>query len=174
MEKTEAGTSVGVADPYEHVDRCDHLTDDGQCRFAVEQADQDRSFARDRRRSDYACPVVDPDGDWDWHDCPHFRSREHQRSCVRCGLTEVRLGTEDTQPLLEEHHLSYADAEAGELAHEITVSLCRWCHARVHNSWASISDDVNPPTEALAAKEQRRSKEAKELEFRSAAERVDE
>ena len=45
MEKTDAGTPVGVDDPYAHVDRCDHLTSEGKCRFAVEQGDRDPEFA---------------------------------------------------------------------------------------------------------------------------------
>src|SRR6056297_1260093 len=36
MDKTPNGTSVGVDDPYDYVDRCDHLTDDGSCRYAVD------------------------------------------------------------------------------------------------------------------------------------------
>lgn len=49
--------------------------------------------------------------------------------------------------------------------------LCRWCHAKVHDSWARITDDVNPDPEALAAKEGRRSVELKESEFTTAADR---
>lgn len=172
MEKTEAGTSVGVTDPYEHVERCDHLADDGRCRLAIERPDRDPAFTSERRRGDYACPAADPDGEWSWADCPHFRSRERQRHCVRCGLEEIRLAHDSAQPLLEEHHLSYADSEAS-LGHEITVSLCRWCHAAVHQSWGAIDDDVNPTTEALAAREERRSRERAELAFTSAAERFE-
>ena len=61
----------------------------------------------------------------------------------------------------------------GNPSHEITVYLCRWCHARVHNSWARITDDVNPDPEALAEREGRRSRELEELAFESAAERYD-
>ncbi len=194
MEKTDAGTTVGVDDPYEHVGRCDHLTDDGRCRFAVEHGDRDPQFARERRSEDYRCPVagdpteVGPTGPWEWPDCPHFRCRDHDRECARCGLAEVRLAHDDERPLLEEHHLSYADGGSdpgpdgddrdtsdGALpAHEITVYLCRWCHAKVHDSWARIDDDVAPDTEAIAQRESRRAREQSELGFESAAERFDE
>jgi hypothetical protein len=182
MEKTDAGTSVGVHDPYAHVDRCDHLTDEGRCRFAVEQGDRDPEFARARREEDYQCPVAGETdeegltGPWDWVDCEHFRCRTHDRACVRCGLDEVRMAHDDERPLLEEHHLSYASGSTagdGEPGHEITVYLCRWCHAKVHDSWASLDDDVGPDPEAIAAREERRSKEIEELSFESAAERFD-
>ena len=193
MEKTPEGTSVGVDDPYEHAGVCDHLTDDGRCRFAFEHPEQDEAFARERRADDFACPVVDAsadpscstggsDGDrggdefagpWRWSDCPHFRSRNRDRECVRCGLEERRMAHSDERPLLEEHHLSYS--QGGEtLSHEITVYLCRWCHAKVHNSWARVTDDVAPDPEAVAEKENRRSREQSELGFESAAERYDE
>ena len=90
---------------------------------------------------------------------------------MRCGLEERRLAHDDVRPLLEEHHLSYAgDASIG---HEITVHLCRWCHAKVHRSWARVDDDVAPDPEALAEREARRSRELDELAFRSAAERYE-
>ena len=182
MEKTDAGTTVGVEDPYEHVDRCDHVTDEGQCRFAVEQGDRDPAFAAARRDEEYRCPVVGDEtagltGRWEWVDCPHFRSRSHDEECRRCGLAEVRLAHEDDRPLLEEHHLSYADGRDDDgdpdegLAHEITVYLCRWCHAKVHDSWARIDDGVSPDPEAIAARERRRSREQSELGFDSAADR---
>jgi hypothetical protein len=76
------------------------------------------------------------------------------------------------RPLLEEHHLSYRDG-GDELSHEITVFLCRWCHAKIHQSWARINDDANPDPEAIAQREQRRSKEQSELGFESAADRYD-
>ena len=79
------------------------------------------------------------------------------------------MAHDDERPLLEEHHLSYADA--GSMDHEITVYLCRWCHAKVHNSWARITDDAAPDPEALAELEGRRSREVEEAEFRSAADR---
>lgn len=181
MEKTPSGTSVGVDDPHAHVDRCDHLTDEGRCRFAVEQGERDREFADARSRDDFRCPVVgdlDEDGltgPWEWTDCPHFRCRNPDRECVRCGLEEVRLAHDDERPLLEEHHLSYADGSGGERRpdHEITVYLCRWCHAKIHDSWARIDDGVNPDPEAIAERERRRSREQAELGFESAAERFD-
>jgi hypothetical protein len=86
------------------------------------------------------------------------------------------MAHEDERPLLEEHHLSYADGGEGDTdlpAHEITVYLCRWCHAKVHKSWARIDDDVNPDPEAVAEKETRRSRELSEASFESAANRFD-
>jgi hypothetical protein len=85
-------------------------------------------------------------------------------------LEEVRIAHEAARPLLEEHHLSYHDRGT---SHEITVTLCRWCHAKVHQSFARIDDDAAPTTEALAAREERRSKEQAELGFTSARERAD-
>ncbi|MGB9986535.1 DUF7097 family protein [Salarchaeum japonicum] len=60
-----------------------------------------------------------------------------------------------------------------ELGHEVTVTLCRWCHAKVHGSWAAIGDDASPDPEALAAREGRRSDELDELGFETAAERFE-
>lgn len=171
MEKTPKGTSVGVEDPYETVERCDFLTDDGRCRYAVEHGHHDPAFAKNRREEGLSCPVIDPDSEWGWADCPKFRARERSRECRRCGLGERRLASEGTRPLLEEHHVEYPDDDRKELAHEITVTLCRWCHAKVHGSWAKIDDDVSPSTEAIAATEGRRSKEYAELSFESAADR---
>lgn len=168
MEKTPTGTSVGVDDPYEHAGVCDYVTGDGRCRYAFEYPEHDPEFARERRVEDFACPVVD--GDWDWADCPKFRSRNPDRECIRCGLEERRNAHDDERPLLEEHHLSYA-ADGEKLRHEITVYLCRWCHAKVHNSWARVTDDVAPDPEAMAKAEQRRSTEREELGFESAAKR---
>jgi hypothetical protein len=167
MERTPTGTSVGVDDPYDHADRCDHLTDDGRCRFALERAGDDPEFAAARRDDDYACVVA---GNAEWCDCPHYRSTTDGRTCRRCGLEEVRIAHESARPLLEEHHLSYGSSEAD---HEITVTLCRWCHAKVHEGWARIDDDVNPDAEAMAAREARRSKEQAEFGFRTGAERDD-
>ncbi|WP_433633861.1 DUF7097 family protein [Halomicrococcus sp. NG-SE-24] len=172
MEKTPSGTSVGVDDPYDHAGLCDHLTDEGKCRYAFEHPEQDLEFARERREDEFRCPAADPQGEWDWEDCPHYRCRNRDRECVRCGLEERRMAHSDERPLLEEHHLSYADR--GEtLGHEITVYLCRWCHAKVHGSWARIDDDANPDPEAIAEKEGRRSREQREAAFESAAERYD-
>ncbi|WP_227131503.1 DUF7097 family protein [Halorubellus salinus] len=207
MEKTPKGTGVGVDDPYEHVDVCDHLTSDGTCRYAFEYPQHDPGFARDRRRDDLACPVVADVGPaWAWRDCPHFKSTSSGRECARCGLEERRMAHDDDRPLVEEHHLSYADdaarraADATELdtpesdgddtdgddggevdaddadggpSHEITVALCRWCHSKVHDSWARITDDVNPSAEALAVAEDRRSRELDEAGFTAASERYD-
>jgi hypothetical protein len=182
MAKTPSGTSVGVDDPYAHVDRCDHCTDEGRCRFAVERGDEDPGFADARSRDDFRCPVVGDladeglTGPWDWADCPHFRATESDRECARCGLAERRMAHDDERPLLEEHHLSYAadsTAGEGETGHEITVYLCRWCHAKVHDSWARIDDDASPDPEAIAEREGRRAREQAELGFESAAERFD-
>jgi len=209
MEKTPKGTGVGVDDPYEHVDVCDHLTSEGTCRYAFEHPEHDPAFARSRRRDDLACPVVaDVGPDWDWRDCPQFRSTTSGRRCARCGLEERRMAHDDDRPLVEEHHLSYADdaarraADATELetgggdgagdvddasddagdgradeadgpSHEITVALCRWCHAKVHDSWARITDDATPSAEALAVVEDRRSRELDEAGFAAASDRYD-
>lgn len=174
MKKTPAGTSVGVADPYAFVERCDHLTDDGRCRYAIEHGHHDPEFASERRADDFRCPVVtDEKPDWNWQDCSHFRARNRSRECVRCGLGERRVAHSDERPLLEEHHLSYAD-DAETTSHEITVFLCRWCHAKIHTSWARIDDDASPDTEAIATQEGRRNREQAELDFTSAAERHDE
>ena len=207
MEKAPGGTSVGVDDPYAFVERCDHLTDDGRCRYAAEYADTDPAFAAERRADDLRCPAADPHGEWGWRDCPHFRARQHDRECVRCGLEERRVATSGERPLLEEHHLSYRDGSAGsagsetdrpgdgedpttdrddgndgddggragavEPAHEITVYLCRWCHAKIHRSWARVDDDASQDPEAVAAAEGRRSRELDEAAFTTAAERYD-
>jgi hypothetical protein len=172
MKETPSGTPVGVDDPYEHAGLCDHLTDGGKCRYAFEHPERDPAFARERRDDDLRCPAADPSGDWDWADCQHYRCRKRDRECVRCGLEERRMAHSDERPLLEEHHLSYA-GEGETLSHEITVYLCRWCHAKVHKSWARIDDDANPDPEAIAEKEGRRSREQSEAAFESAAERFD-
>lgn len=178
MERTPSGTPVGVDGPYAVADVCDHLTDDGRCRYALEADGDDREFVADRRRDGYACHVGE---DGRWRACPHYRSTTDGRRCRRCGLEEIRLPHEDARPLLEEHHLRYADApgsdgtgdgdrsDAG--SHEITVSLCRWCHAKVHRSFARIDDDASPDTEAIAERERRRSAELSEFEFASARDR---
>jgi len=115
MKKTDAGTTVGVEDPYAYVDRCDHCTDEGRCRFAVERGEVDPGFADELSAADFRCPVVGDQGEpglagpWDWQDCPHMRARDRERKCARCGLEERRFAHTDDRPLLEEHHLSYAD-----------------------------------------------------------------
>jgi len=169
MKKTPSGTAVGVEDPYEHAGVCDHATDDGKCRYAFEFPEQDREFAAERSAEEFRCPVAD--GDWAWADCPHYRCRQRDRECVRCGLAERRRAHDDERPLLEEHHLAYDSDD--DVGHEITVYLCRWCHAKVHDSWARVDDDANPDPEAIAAAESRRSDEQSELDFESAAERFD-
>ncbi|WP_435345333.1 DUF7097 family protein [Haloarchaeobius sp. HRN-SO-5] len=177
MEKTPKGTSVGVDDPYDHASVCDHLTGDGTCRYAFEHPQHDPDFAAARRADDFACPVVrgeDASEDWDWTDCPHFRATATDRECARCGLEAKRMAHDpDERPLLEEHHLSYADS-GRDVGHEITVYLCRWCHSKVHNSWARVTDDVNPDPEAVAELETRRAREQRELGFQSARDRLDE
>ncbi|MEF8828598.1 MAG: hypothetical protein V5A49_06165 [Haloarcula sp.] len=178
MEKAPGGTSVGVDDPYDHVKRCDFVTGEGKCRWAREHGRHDPEFANARSAEDFRCPAAiapddaDAEPEWDWADCPHFRSRNHDRECVRCGLEERRMAHSDERPLLEEHHLSYREG-GPELSHEITVFLCRWCHAKIHQSWARLDDDANPDPEAIAQREQRRAKEQSELGFESAADRYD-
>ena len=171
MKKTPTGTSVGVDDPHGIVERCDFLTDDGRCRYAAEHGHHDPAFARARQEDDLRCPAADPDDEWGWADCPKLRATTSGRTCRRCGLEERRLAGEDARPLLEEHHLEYPDDDRAELTHEITVALCRWCHAKVHGSWARIDDDADPDPEAIAAAEGRRSRELSELTFDSAADR---
>ena len=193
MERTPDGTPVGVDDPYAVAGVCDHLTDDGRCRFALTRAGDDPEFAADRRADGYACHVG-PDGAW--RQCPHYRSTTDGRECRRCGLEEVRIAHDDARPLVEEHHLSYggaggasggeADRESvddenvdGDRAadagpHEITVALCRWCHTKVHKSFARIDDDASPDPEAIAEREGRRSTERSESAFETASERFDE
>jgi len=232
MEKTPSGTSVGVEDPYAHVERCDHLTDDGRCRVAIERPSEAPEFARERAEDGYRCPVADPEremrttserasgerrvaerseatdgasggqrergercrmcergakravsgdaassdpraGERAWQDCPQMSSRSHDRECVRCGLAERRMAHTDDRPLLQEHHLTYPDDDRREVNHEVTVPLCRWCHAKVHDSWARLDDDASPDPEALAEHEGRRSRELDELGFETAAERAD-
>ncbi len=176
MEKTPAGSSVGVDDPYAHVDRCDFVTSEGRCRWARDHGERDPTFADRIAADEFACPVVaaaDDPSTADWADCEKFRCRKHDRACVRCGLAERRLAHEDERPLLEEHHLAYPEDSGDALGHEITVYLCRWCHAKVHDSWATIGDDVGPDPEAIAAREGRRTRERSELEFQTAADRTD-
>ncbi len=202
MERTPDGTPVGVDDPYAVAGVCDHLTDDGRCRFALTRAGDDPEFAAARRADGYACHVGPDDA---WRECPHYRSTTDGRECRRCGLEEVRIAHDDARPLVEEHHLSYGasgtdatedrDGGAGRHPddgagghpddgagghpddagpHEITVALCRWCHTKVHRSFARIDDDARPDPEAVAERESRRSKEQSESAFETAGERLDE
>jgi hypothetical protein len=171
MAETPEGRPVGVEDPYEHAGPCDFLADDGRCRYAAEHAERDPAFARERREDGLQClalPESDGESDPEWRACPQFRSTTDGRVCVRCGLEERRDAHSDARPLVEEHHLSYRE---GALSDEITVALCRWCHAKVHTSWATLEDDAGPDPEALAAAEARRSAELSEGAFRTAADR---
>ena len=171
MKKTPLGTSVGVDDPYAVAGVCDHLTDDGRCRYALDRAEQDSSFVATRRQAGYSCIAADPSVPF--RECSKYRSTTTGRACVRCGLQELRIaGQAAARPLLEEHHLSYHDATA-ETGHEITVSLCRWCHAKIHTSFARIDDDARPAIAAIAAREERRALENAELAFTPASERDD-
>jgi len=189
MKHTPDGTPVGVDDPYAVAGICDHLTDDGRCRFALERTGDDPEFAADRRGDGYACHVGP---DRTWKACPHYRSTTDGCECRRCGVSEVRLAHDDARPLVEEHHLSYGRANSehghwhseGELAngssetgdagpHEITVALCRWCHTKVHRSFARIDDDASPDPEAIAEREGRRRKTRSESPFETASERRD-
>ncbi|QCC48424.1 DUF7097 family protein [Halobellus limi] len=182
MEETPTGTPVGVDDPYEHAGVCDHLTDDGRCRFALTRAGDDPEFSAARRAADYDCVAAEEDSEF--RDCPHYRSTTDGRECVRCGLEAVRIAHDDSRPLLEEHHLSYGSGGGDrastdpdgsgtteEPSHEITVALCRWCHAKIHRSFARVDDDVEPDPEAFAAREERRAKERSEFGFSTARER---
>jgi len=188
MEETPEGTPVGVDNPYDVAGLCDHLTNDGRCRFALDHAGVDPAFAEERAADDYACHVGDTD---DWRACPHYRWTTNADECRRCGLEEVRIAHDDSRPLIEEHHLSYGDSDnsndvgsgddrnktAGDTvdaSHELTVALCRWCHAKVHQSFARIDDDVDPAPEAVAAREDRRATESEELGFQSARDRFEE
>ena len=185
MEETPDGTPVGVDDPYAVAERCDHLTGDGRCRYALEHAGDAPEFAAERRQDGYACVAEGEHGDPDWQGCPQYRHTTDAKECVRCGLTEVRIAHDESRPLVEEHHLSYgggadtsepADDGNGETepSHEITVGLCRWCHTKVHRSVARIDDDASPDPEAIAAREQRRGTELDELGFDAASERREE
>ncbi|MFB6092405.1 MAG: hypothetical protein ABEK02_05285 [Haloquadratum sp.] len=202
MEETPTGTPVGVDDPYEHAGVCDHLTDDGRCRVALDRAGGVRGsdapvcqpdasaggvgaeFVAARRAADYDCVAADDDRTF--RTCPHYRATTDGRECVRCGLESVRMAHDRSRPLLEEHHLSYGTETGtttgsgedekppdGEPSHEITVALCRWCHAKIHRSFARIDDDAAPDPEAVAAREERRAKEQTEFDFTTARERRD-
>lgn len=214
MYTTPDGTPVGVDDPYEHADTCDHLTDDGRCRLALSQNIDNPEFIAERRDDDYACLAHSYDGgnrttpaESDsvssipvsaFRECTQYQSTTDNRACVRCGLENVRIAHDtDTQSLLEEHHLSYGsdtadnsvisdidetsnesieksaqnDTEAKIVCnHEITVAVCRWCHSKIHQSFARLDDDASPDPEAFAAREQRRAREKQELGFSPANE----
>lgn len=169
MKKTPKGTPVGVDDPYSTIDKCDFITSDGRCRLVNTQKDVDPSFLEQKRTNEFKCHVIDKEDGSAWEQCEYFQSRQRSKECKRCGLPERRLAHSSDRPLLEEHHLSYADDK--EMSHEITIFLCRWCHAAIHSSWARIDDEASPTTEALAEAEGRRSKELNELGFETAAKR---
>lgn len=169
MKRTPRGTPVGVEDPLEVVDRCDWVTGDGRCRFALERADRDPGFAASRREEGYRCPYAQEGADWTA--CDHFRSRQTGRRCARCGLWARPLAHDpDRRPLLEEHHVSYGDEDVGE----VTLVLCRWCHAKVHAGDARVDDDADPDPAALQAFANRRDRERAEGSFRTAADRREE
>ncbi len=222
MKETPDGTPVGVDDPHNVAGVCEHLTDDGRCRYALAYPGNDPEFAAARRADEYACHVGEEDN---WKACPKYRCTTDGTECVRCGLEKLRLAHDDVRPLLEEHHLSYGSESADDSAserdatpvqhspddhdrgtatgvesspgsavppksrsndessqsdstsdagpHEITVSLCRWCHAKTHNSIARVDDDASPDPDALAAREQRKSKKQAETGFSTASERED-
>jgi len=182
MEQTPEGTPVGVDDPYEVAGICDHLTSDGRCRFALDHAGVDPEFADERAADDYACHVGADD---DWPACPHYRWTTTGEECRQCGLEEIRLAHDDSRPLIEEHHLSYGDGgnaggnaggnegDGDSPSHELTVALCRWCHAKVHQSGARIDDNVDPDPDAVDAREERVAAANAELGFQSARERFD-
>ena len=181
MERTPEGTPVGVDDPYDVAGLCDHLTDDGRCRFALNHAGVDPEFAEERAADDYACHVGEAD---EWRGCPHYRWTTTDDECRRCGLEDVRLAHDDSRPLIATPHLSSDDDDTDDGAaaadngtvdasHELTVALCRWCHAKVHQSFARIDDDVDPDPEAVAEREQRQAAEAEEFGFQSARDRFE-
>lgn len=167
MKRTPKGTPVGVDDPLEVVKRCDWVTQGGRCRFAIQRPEASPAFAAERRRDEYRCPFVDEDQDWS--ECEEFTSRDRGRRCVRCGLEARpnRLDSSD-RSLLEEHHIAYEDVDGTE----ITVTLCRWCHAKVHAGDARIDDEAEPDREAIEELTRRKRQEQEES-FSTAAERLD-
>ncbi len=176
MEQTPTGTPVGVDDLYAVAGVCDHLTSDGRCRLALRHSGVDPDFAAERAADEYACHVGEAG---DWQRCQHYRWTTSDTECARCGLEEVRLAHDSARPLLEEHHLSYGESERADsdtvpTSHEITVSLCRWCHAKVHRSFARIDDDASPDPDAIAERETRRVAEQQEFGFQSARRRSEE
>ena len=165
MKRTPKGTPVGVEDPLDVVTRCDWVTQDGRCRLALERPDANPRFITERRLDDYRCPFTDEAREWT--DCEEFVSRPRETRCARCGLEERPLAHDDaTRSLLEHHHVAYPEADGVE----ITVVLCRWCHARVHTGDARIDESVDPPAAALAELQRRKQLEQSEA-FTTAAER---
>ncbi|MFW6153569.1 MAG: DUF7097 family protein, partial [Halobacteriota archaeon] len=88
MKRTPSGTPVGADDPLEVVERCDWVTGEGRCRFALERAEVDPTFARERREDDYRCPFAEERA---WDACEHARVRARSRRCARCGLEDRPL-----------------------------------------------------------------------------------
>lgn len=166
MKRTPRGTPVGVDDPLSIVDRCDWVTQDGRCRLAIERPDAVPRLTSERRADDYRCPHV---AERDWADCPGFASRDGGRRCVRCGLEARPLAHDaEARALLEEHHVSYPEIDGIE----ITVTLCRWCHAKVHAGDARVDDAAEPDPAAREEVARRRAIEREES-FSTAADRRD-
>lgn len=164
MKRTPNDTPVGIDDPLALVDRCDWVTQDGRCRLAIEHPERDADFAMRRQLDDYECPYL-PDA---WTDCEHFAASLPDKSCIRCGLPERRLHhNSDASPLLHEHHVSYADGDGND----ITVMVCRWCHAKIHRQGVRLDDDVDPSPEAVDELERRRRIEREQGGFVPANER---
>lgn len=167
MKRTPLGTPVGVDDPLDVVERCDWVTQDGRCRFVIERPDADPRLASELAADDYRCPFVSEDREW--ADCDAFVSRDHGRRCIRCGLEERPIAHDPSaRPLLESHHVAYPEADGTE----ITVTLCRWCHAKVHAGDARVDDDADPDPSATAELDRRRRREQEES-FTTAADRRD-
>ena len=171
MKMTPKGTPVGVEDPYAYVDKCDHLTGEGFCRLALQNSNVEETFQMELEGRRYNCPVVEDK--WGWENCPYFRFRSMENRCSRCGLEEKINAHDSSRPLLERHHLSYRKAAMGKgrVSHEITVMLCRWCHAKVHKLGAIISENAAPDRKALELLWKRKNAEMKETKFESAKER---
>lgn len=166
MKRTPQGTPVGVDDPMEVVDRCDWVTQSGRCRLVLERPAAHPQLTSEVRADDYRCPFA---GDETWTACPGFTSRDGGRRCVRCDLEDrPHAHDPDARSLLEEHHVAYPDTDGTE----VTVSLCRWCHAKVHAGTARVTDDAEPDEAALAELTRRLQAEHAES-FAPASERRD-
>lgn len=157
MKRTPKGTPVGVDDPLDLIDRCDWVTSEGRCRFALEHPEHDPTFTSERARDGYRCPYVPEDRAWTA--CEHARVRDRSRRCVRCDLEDRPLAHDPTATsLLHEHHVSYPEADGME----VTVTVCRWCHAKIHKQGARIDDETSPDPEAVAEVERRKRIEREE------------
>ncbi len=53
--------------------------------------------------------------------------------------------------LLHDHHVAYPEADDIE----VTVRVCRWCHAKIHRQGVRLDDDAEPDPEAVAELERR-------------------